>query len=207
MKPRTALVTCLGAGLQLVMVSTTYAWLPSYFNRLYGLSTEAAGLKMPQPPQNILSPADVRSLAGLAEFEPIKSESRLLLPFRLLGLGRLVNRFLAPLPLLDKLCLRHYTVCRSLRHAIPVAKSSTVVVPARNERGIRAVLCESDRRREAGGTAAHNGDVIYDGTIGHHGPQLAPACSNFKPAEGARAAESRNPACTHEDYFWLVERI
>ena len=43
LKPRTALVTCIGAGLQLVMVSTTYAWLPSYFNRFYGLTPDRAG--------------------------------------------------------------------------------------------------------------------------------------------------------------------
>jgi SAM-dependent methyltransferase len=109
-----------------------------YFSHLWYPAlklAEAVQLKMPQPPQNILSPADVRSLAGLAEFEAIKSETRVLLPFRLFGLGRLVNRFLAPLPLLDKLCLRHYTVCRSLRHAVPAARSTTVIVPARNERG------------------------------------------------------------------------
>src|SRR4030095_939550 len=45
LKPRTALVTCVGAGLQLVMVSTRYAWLPSYFNRYYGLAPDQAGLK------------------------------------------------------------------------------------------------------------------------------------------------------------------
>jgi predicted MFS family arabinose efflux permease len=45
LRPRTALVTCIGAGLQLVMVSTSYAWLPSYFNRIYGLAPDAAGLK------------------------------------------------------------------------------------------------------------------------------------------------------------------
>jgi predicted MFS family arabinose efflux permease len=43
--PRSALVTCIGAGLQLVMVSTTYAWLPSYFNRYYGLAPDQAGIK------------------------------------------------------------------------------------------------------------------------------------------------------------------
>jgi predicted MFS family arabinose efflux permease len=43
LRPRTAIVTCLGAGLQLVMVSTTYAWLPSYFNRFYGLTPDRAG--------------------------------------------------------------------------------------------------------------------------------------------------------------------
>jgi predicted MFS family arabinose efflux permease len=45
LKPRTALVTCVGAGLQLVMVSTTWAWMPSYFNRYYGLAPDVAGLK------------------------------------------------------------------------------------------------------------------------------------------------------------------
>ena len=45
LKPRTAIVTCIGAGFQLVMVSTTYAWLPSYLNRFYGLAPDQAGLK------------------------------------------------------------------------------------------------------------------------------------------------------------------
>src|SRR5260370_2220891 len=76
---------------------------------------ERLRLKMPQPPQNVLAPADVRSLASLADFEAIKSERRLLSPLRLLGLGRLINRFIAPFPLFSSLCLRHYTVCRSLR--------------------------------------------------------------------------------------------
>jgi len=45
LRPRTALITCIGAGLQLVMVSTTWAWLPSYFNRFYGLAPDQAGVK------------------------------------------------------------------------------------------------------------------------------------------------------------------
>ena len=44
LKPRTILPTCIGAGLQLVMVSTTYAWMPSYLNRFYGLAPDRAGL-------------------------------------------------------------------------------------------------------------------------------------------------------------------
>ena len=92
-------------------------------------------LKMPQPPQNVLALADVHALAALADFEAVKSERRLLSPLRLLGLGRLINRFIAPLPLFNLLCLRHYTVCRSLRHLRPPPRSATVVIPARNERG------------------------------------------------------------------------
>jgi SAM-dependent methyltransferase len=92
-------------------------------------------LKMPQPPQNVLAVGDVRALAALADFEAIKSERRLLSPVGLFGLGRLINRFLAPLPLLNSLCLRHYTVCRSLRRLGDDPKTVSIVIPARNERG------------------------------------------------------------------------
>jgi MFS family permease len=45
MRPRTALITCLGAGFNLLVVSTVWAWLPSYFNRYYGLAPDHAGAK------------------------------------------------------------------------------------------------------------------------------------------------------------------
>jgi len=92
-------------------------------------------LKMPQPPQNVLAPADVRALVALADFDAVKSERRLLSPLRLFGLGRLINRFAAPLPLLNSLCLRHYTVCRSLRQRGAPPRSASIIIPARNERG------------------------------------------------------------------------
>jgi SAM-dependent methyltransferase len=110
----------------------------AYFSHLWHPAlkfAEWAGLRMPLPPQNVLAPADIQALAGLAGFETVKSEVRLLAPFRMLGLGRLLNRFVAPFPLVRQLCFRHYTVCRSLRHVDDGAKSATVVVPARNERG------------------------------------------------------------------------
>jgi SAM-dependent methyltransferase len=114
---------------RIVIGHFSHLWYPAL------KSAEAVGLKMPQPPQNVLSPADVRALAALADFDAVKSEPRLLLPMRLLGLGRFVNRFLAPLPLINHLCLRHYTICRSLRRPARDLTSATVVVPARNERG------------------------------------------------------------------------
>src|SRR4029078_12785400 len=45
LRPRTALVTCIGAGANLLVVSTMYSWLPSYFNRFYGLAPDQAGVK------------------------------------------------------------------------------------------------------------------------------------------------------------------
>jgi SAM-dependent methyltransferase len=109
-----------------------------YFSHLWYPAlkfAEAVGLKMPQPPANVLSPADVRALVALADFEAVKNELRVLLPVPLAGLGRAVNRFLAPLPLIRDLCLRHFTVCRSLRQPPAQARSASVVIPTRNERG------------------------------------------------------------------------
>src|SRR5262249_24787870 len=108
-----------------------------YFSHLWHPLLKLAelfGLKMPQPQQNVLALADVRGLAALADFEALKSERRLLSPLRLFGLGRLINRFVAPLPIFNSLCLRHYTVCRSLRRREEAPRTATIVIPARNER-------------------------------------------------------------------------
>lgn len=96
---------------------------------------ELLRMRMAQPPHNVMSPTDVRAIAELSGFDPVKAESRLLSPLRLLGLGRLINRFLSPLPLIRNLSLRHYVVARSARHLVDEPKSATVVIPARNERG------------------------------------------------------------------------
>jgi glycosyltransferase involved in cell wall biosynthesis len=78
---------------------------------------------------------DLAALLDLAGFEVIRREWRTLSPLRLLGLGALVNRVLAPLPGLRGLCLRHYLVARSRQVAHPAPRSASVVIPARNERG------------------------------------------------------------------------
>ena len=44
-RPRSALAAYFGGALQLVSASTLLAWLPSYFNRYYGLPVDQAGLR------------------------------------------------------------------------------------------------------------------------------------------------------------------
>jgi SAM-dependent methyltransferase len=114
---------------RIVVTYFSHFWYPAL------KATEWLGLRMPQPPQNVFSPNDVQALVSLADFEPVKSEVRLLSPVRMLGFGRLLNRFVAPWPGIRALCLRHYTVCRSLRRLDDKIRSATVVIPARNERG------------------------------------------------------------------------
>jgi SAM-dependent methyltransferase len=114
---------------RLVVVYYSHLWQP-----LLRLA-EILKLRMPQPPQNVMSPEDIGALMALADFEAVKRERRLLSPFRLLGFGRFLNRFISPFPLIRHLCLRHYVVARSMRAADDVPVSASVVVPARNERG------------------------------------------------------------------------
>lgn len=96
---------------------------------------ELAGQRMPHPPQNALSPADLRALASLAAFDPVKSEQRILMPISLLGIGRLVNRFISVLPGFRFFALRHYLISRSSVPAVEDLKSVSIIIPARNERG------------------------------------------------------------------------
>ena len=120
-----------------------------YFSHLWWPAlklAEATGQRAPVPDVNVLSVADVKGLAELSDFELVKSETRLLSPVRLLGLGRFLNRFVAPFPVIRNLALRHYTVCRSLQRADPGYSSATVVVPARNEKGnIEAAVLRTPR--------------------------------------------------------------
>lgn len=109
-----------------------------YFSHLWQPILKLAELtsqRMPYPSQNVLAPADVAALARLADFDPVKSEQRVLMPVSVFGFGRAVNRFISVLPGFRFFALRHYTVCRSMLVADDALRSATVVIPARNERG------------------------------------------------------------------------
>lgn len=96
---------------------------------------ELIGQRMPQPSLTWLSSTDVAGFLRLENFDVVKSEWRQLLPRRLLGLGTLINRFVAPFPLIRGLCLRHYVVARLRPERSATGLSTTVMVPCRNERG------------------------------------------------------------------------
>lgn len=96
---------------------------------------EKLGLKMPQGPQSWMSLADIDNMLDLAGFETVRAEMKQLVPRRLLGIGALINRFVASLPGIRSLCLRQYVVARSLRLGGLDRPSVSIVVPCRNEAG------------------------------------------------------------------------
>ena len=117
------------ADTRLVIAHYSHLWEP-----VLSLATRM-GYRMPVPQANWLASADILNLLTLAGFEPIKREWRQLVPRHLFGLGWLANRFLAPLPFVRRLCLRHYLIARSARAQTARPLSVSVVIPARNERG------------------------------------------------------------------------
>lgn len=123
------------------------------------------GQRMPQVEENWLSSADVANLLNLANFEIIKREWRQLLPRRLLGLGTLINRYIATLPIVRRACLRNYIVARVLPRNTGRKLSVSVVIPCRNEKGNIALAIERLPR------LAENTEILFveghssDGTL------------------------------------------
>lgn len=110
----------------------------TYYSRLWEpifRIGQALHLKQSALPQNWLSTRDIANLLHLADFEVIKREWRLLVPYRLLGLGRLFNRYVATLPVIRKLCFRNYIVARPRPAPAAEPLSVSIVIPCRNERG------------------------------------------------------------------------
>jgi len=154
-----AVVSSLTGPFDVIVLSDTIGTLEdcqATFERLHGLCTpdtrlvvayysrlwepvlrvgELIGQKMPILQQNWLSTGDIANLLRLADFDVIKREWRQLLPKRLLGLGTLVNSYIAPWPVIRRACLRNYVVARSMKALTRRALSATVLIPCRNERG------------------------------------------------------------------------
>lgn len=91
------------------------------------------GLSSPQPQSSWLTANDVCNLLQLADWSPLITQPRLLLPVRLFGVEQLVNRWLAPW--LGWFCLTVFCVARSCRRPGSQDPSVSVVIPARNEAG------------------------------------------------------------------------
>ena len=117
----------------------------SYWSHLWEPILKLAsvmGQRMPQVEENWLSSADIANLLNLANFEIIKREWRQLVPRRVYGLGSLINRYVATLPLLRRACLRNYIVARILPNDTDRKLSASVIIPCRNEKGNIALAME-----------------------------------------------------------------
>ncbi|MDQ8051006.1 glycosyltransferase family 2 protein [Luteibacter sp.] len=114
---------------RLVVITYSALWRP-----VIQLAT-ALGLRRKTLESNWLAHGDVDNFLKLTDFELVRRDSRVVMPFYVPLLSTLVNRYLAPLPVVRALALVNVYVARP----IPVAQASrpsvSVVVAARNEAG------------------------------------------------------------------------
>ncbi len=118
------------ASTRILITYYNYAWEPVL--RL----GELGGLKMKQPRQNWLPLSEISNLLYLADYEVIKKGYRFLFPKYIPILSTLMNRFLAKLPIINRLCLVEVLIAKEITPARnPGDFTCSVIVPCRNERG------------------------------------------------------------------------
>ncbi|MFC2142486.1 glycosyltransferase [Acidobacteriota bacterium] len=117
---------------RIIITHYNYLWEP-----ILKLS-EKLRFKMKEGHQNWLSLPDIENLLLVNGFEIIRSDNRLLFPKYIPLFSTLINKYIAKLPLIRKLCLVQYVVARPTdsKFTESIEKySCSVVVPCRNEKG------------------------------------------------------------------------
>ena len=111
--------------LLVILYSPYLRWLYKAANRM--------NIRRGELPSTFLTRVDVENLAEVSGFELIRERQLAYVPWRLLGLGDLINRTLPMVPLLRWFALTYLVVLRP-RIASP-PEGLSCVIPARNERG------------------------------------------------------------------------
>jgi len=114
---------------RLIINYFNFFWLP--FFKL----AEKLGLKRETKDANWLNEQDLTNFLHLADFEIIKTGKRFLFPFYLPLLSSFINRYLAQLPLINKLCITNYLIARPLINPKNKLLTVSIIIPARNEKG------------------------------------------------------------------------
>ncbi len=92
--------------------------------------------KMPELPKALLSETDISSFLKSANYDTVKKQKKIIFPFRFIGLGRIINRYISCLPIFSFFSIRQYVIARSLegiKKDLPT--SASVIIPCRNEKG------------------------------------------------------------------------
>lgn len=106
-----------------------------YLQFLYRLAIRFK-LEAGNVPTTFITLTDVDNLCRLAGYERLSMRPAVYSPWRLLGLGSLINRIMPAIPLLRYLSLAAIIVIRPVIADEPARRASvSVVIPARNERG------------------------------------------------------------------------
>jgi len=96
-------------------------------------------IRMQQPQQNWLSKKDIEGLLYVSGFDAFKSGERMIFPKYIPILSNLLNKYIAKLPLFQKISITNYFIAKPLPekdgHDLESKYSVSVIIPARNESG------------------------------------------------------------------------
>ena len=105
-------------------------WLP-----LLNIAT-LLKLKMSNINSTLLGTSDIFNFLESSKYQTVRIDRKILIPFSIFGIERLINRYIAPLPILSNICLRHYNISRSLKAIEGTKKkSASIIIPCKNEKG------------------------------------------------------------------------
>jgi hypothetical protein len=93
------------------------------------------GLRKKRNEMNWISPDDVNSFALLSNFEIVRDQPKLLLPFNIPILSNFINKFIAVLPIIRSFCSIRIAILKPIKNQWINKPSVSVVIPARNEAG------------------------------------------------------------------------
>jgi hypothetical protein len=111
-----------------------------YYSRLWKPFIQLATffkLRERQPEENWIAHQDIDNFLILSDFEFIKRDSKILIPFYIPFISAFINRYLAPLPLFNWLTMVNIVVAKPLlkQGTLTVSPSVSIVIAARNEEG------------------------------------------------------------------------
>jgi hypothetical protein len=103
-----------------------------YLRWLYGLAN-SLGIRKGELPNTFITETDLHNIARISGFEVVRRQLVGYFPWRMLGLGTLINRLMPLVPIARWFCL---TFVATLRPLVPSGLVGlSCVIPARNERG------------------------------------------------------------------------
>jgi SAM-dependent methyltransferase len=115
---------------RIVITTYNHLWEPLI------LFAEKIGLKMKQPYQNWLSIDDIENILYLNNYEVVKKGYRFLFPFFIPFISNFINKYMAKLPLIRKLCLVGFVIAKEKGTEIKYKDyPCSVIIPCRNEEG------------------------------------------------------------------------
>lgn len=105
-----------------------------YYSFLFRLANKLR-IRKATLPNTFLTAVDYENIARLSGFQIVRHRSTAYFPFRLFGLGEVLNKLCSMIPLLNRMGIADLLILRPVIESPSDLPSLSIVIPARNESG------------------------------------------------------------------------